>query len=240
MQGRSGSEGKRRILLEEGVMFRGMLPDNEYHRHFGIQLSFTQGNPISIHLQGGQLTGSFIYVGSSVSHKLVCLGPAIVFIVSPMSRAGRYLRSKYPGDAASIQEPWLKELSALAASDADPAQFDELLKSLPEVLTTEPDKRIAKAMEYLAQHPREIVPVEEMAAVCGLSNGRFLHLFKQETGISFRRYQIYNRLAYLGSILEGTEMSLTDAAHEAGFADSAHFSRAFRQTFGQSPREILK
>jgi AraC-like DNA-binding protein len=26
--------------------------------------------------------------------------------------------------------------------------------------------------------------------------------------------------------------SLTEAAHEAGFADSAHFSRTFRRTFG--------
>jgi AraC family transcriptional regulator len=26
--------------------------------------------------------------------------------------------------------------------------------------------------------------------------------------------------------------SLTEAAHQAGFADSAHFSRTFRRTFG--------
>jgi len=37
--------------------------------------------------------------------------------------------------------------------------------------------------------------------------------------------------------LEGA--SLTEAAHAAGFFDSAHFSRTFRQTFGFAPSTVL-
>jgi AraC family transcriptional regulator len=33
---------------------------------------------------------------------------------------------------------------------------------------------------------------------------------------------------------------LTTAAHEAGFADSAHLSRTFRDTFGLAPSRIFK
>jgi AraC family transcriptional regulator len=32
--------------------------------------------------------------------------------------------------------------------------------------------------------------------------------------------------------------SLTQAAHSAGFADSAHFSRTFRRTFGLAAAEL--
>ena len=35
----------------------------------------------------------------------------------------------------------------------------------------------------------------------------------------------------------GEQRTLTEAAHAAGFADSAHFSRIFKQRFGASPRE---
>jgi AraC-like DNA-binding protein len=35
-------------------------------------------------------------------------------------------------------------------------------------------------------------------------------------------------------------MSLTEAAHAAGFASSAHFSAAFREMFGMMPSELLK
>ncbi len=34
--------------------------------------------------------------------------------------------------------------------------------------------------------------------------------------------------------------SLTEAAHAAGFASSAHFSTAFRDMFGMMPSEFLK
>ena len=33
---------------------------------------------------------------------------------------------------------------------------------------------------------------------------------------------------------------MTEAAHAAGFASSAHFSSAFREMFGMMPSELLK
>lgn len=36
----------------------------------------------------------------------------------------------------------------------------------------------------------------------------------------------------------GSGSSLTEAAHAAGFADSAHFSRTFRRMFGVAPASL--
>lgn len=38
----------------------------------------------------------------------------------------------------------------------------------------------------------------------------------------------------------GEGASLTEAAHAAGFANSAHFSSAFRDMFGMMPSDLLK
>jgi len=40
------------------------------------------------------------------------------------------------------------------------------------------------------------------------------------------------------SVLSG--MTLTQAAHEAGFSDTAHLSRTFMDMFGVNPSTVLK
>ena len=80
-------------------------------------------------------------------------------------------------------------------------------------------------------------PADDLAARAGLSPSRFLHLFKIETGVPLRRYRIWNRM---GAVIRacGEGASLTEAAHAAGFASSAHFSSAFRDMFGMMPSDL--
>ena len=50
-------------------------------------------------------------------------------------------------------------------------------------------------------------------------------------GVPFRRYRAWCRMrAAIGIMLRGG--NLTNAAHAAGFADQAHFTRDFRRIFG--------
>ena len=44
--------------------------------------------------------------------------------------------------------------------------------------------------------------------------------------------------AAVGAFRHGA--SLTEAAHAAGFASSAHFSTAFRDMFGMTPSELVR
>jgi AraC-like DNA-binding protein len=103
----------------------------------------------------------------------------------------------------------------------------------------EPDRRIAAALQQMTKEPHKSHSLAQLGARAGLSSSRFLHLFKAETGVPLRRYRLWSRIgAAVGSIRRG--MSLTDAAHAAGFASSAHFSRTFRDMFGMMPSEFLK
>ena len=54
----------------------------------------------------------------------------------------------------------------------------------------------------------------------------------------FRRYRVWHRLrAAIREVAQGS--NLTAAAHAAGFADQAHFTREFRRTFGAPPSRGL-
>ena len=64
-----------------------------------------------------------------------------------------------------------------------------------------------------------------------LSPGRLRHLFVEQTGLPFRTYLLWLRLTKAVAVFAGRG-SLTEAAHQAGFSDSEHFSRTFRRMFG--------
>jgi AraC-like DNA-binding protein len=101
------------------------------------------------------------------------------------------------------------------------------------------DARISAALRQMRDEPHLAHPLTDLAERAGLSTSRFLHLFKAETGVPLRRYRIWNRMgAAVRACSEGA--SLTEAAHAAGFASSAHFSTAFRDMFGMMPSDLLK
>lgn len=86
-------------------------------------------------------------------------------------------------------------------------------------------------MAYAAGHLDAPLSLPEAASAACLSPSRARHLFVAQTGLPFRAYVLWLRIQRAVQ-LYAAGASLTDAAHEAGFADSAHLSRTFRRTFG--------
>jgi AraC-like DNA-binding protein len=101
------------------------------------------------------------------------------------------------------------------------------------------DARVAAALRHMRDEPQRAHRLTTLAARAGLSPSRFLHLFKAETGVPLRRYRIWNRIG-AAVRANGEGASLTEAAHAAGFASSAHFSSAFRDMFGMMPSDLAK
>jgi AraC-like DNA-binding protein len=100
------------------------------------------------------------------------------------------------------------------------------------------DPRIARVAGALDRSCADLVPLSQVAASVGLSPSRFQHLFTAEVGVPYRRYRAWHRLrAAIREIRRGS--SFTAAAHAAGFADQAHFTRAFRRAFGAPPSRGL-
>jgi AraC-like DNA-binding protein len=80
--------------------------------------------------------------------------------------------------------------------------------------------------------------LRQLADGLGLSPSRLSHRFKAEVGVTIRGYRRWARLsAAIAELAAGS--TLTDAAHNAGFADLAHLSRTFRSHLGLAPTDVL-
>lgn len=72
----------------------------------------------------------------------------------------------------------------------------------------------------------------------GLSPRQMRHAFARDVGLPMRAYLRWKRLHRAVAAVEAGA-SLSAAAASAGFADSAHLSRVFREQFGMTPSQGL-
>ena len=101
------------------------------------------------------------------------------------------------------------------------------------------DSRIISALEYIQNNLNDNLRCGDAAKAAGLSESRFSHLFKEQTGMTFAAYLVFRRLMCgYASIIKGT--SITDAALDAGFSGSSHFADVNRRVFGISAAAITK
>jgi AraC-like DNA-binding protein len=99
------------------------------------------------------------------------------------------------------------------------------------------DERAQILVKELWANPR--CSVNDLAQKLGLSYHRTSHFFAEAVGVPMRTYQLWQKLYKAGGpLLAGA--SLTDAAHAAGFVDSAHYSSAFQKAYGRAPSEMFR
>ncbi|MEN8801245.1 MAG: helix-turn-helix transcriptional regulator, partial [Thiogranum sp.] len=73
------------------------------------------------------------------------------------------------------------------------------------------------------------------AELCNTSK-RSLQRRLTESGTRYSEILEQARFDAASELLKGTELKVTDVAHQLGYSDSAHFSRAFKRIAGVSPR----
>ena len=101
------------------------------------------------------------------------------------------------------------------------------------------DERVESALKYVRANLQEPLTCSDVAKHVFLSEGRFSHLFKEQAGMTFAAYLIYQRVmkTYV-EIINGK--SITEAAIEAGFSSSTHFAETSKRLFGLSASTIRK
>lgn len=95
------------------------------------------------------------------------------------------------------------------------------------------DPRVREVMRLL--HELRGRSTQELAAAVHLSKDWLVHLFQREVGIPLRRYEQTLKLHAAAAYLQ-RGVSLTEVAAIAGFSDSAHFSKVWKQHYGFPPQ----
>jgi AraC-like DNA-binding protein len=101
------------------------------------------------------------------------------------------------------------------------------------------DPRVSRSIEWIRAGRENGILVRDIAAEVDLSESRFSHLFTEHVRVPVRRYLLWLRLRDALHMLAGGG-SLTETAHSAGFADSAHLTRTFRTSLGIAPSALVK
>lgn len=231
--------GARLFLWEGAALFIGPLSDTTQHRHHAAQVSIGLSGSFRIRAGSRWQGTDYACIPANYPHQVQCDSGAIaVALFDGATAPGRAIGKGGPGTTARPLAP----PPAIPGNIGEAKQFLDFMISPFCVQMTAPkplDERIATILSILADPETAQIRTKNLAREVGLSEGRFMHLFKDETGLPVRRYVLWRRIIKsVDAASHGADM--TTAAHAGGFSDSAHFSRIFRATFGLSPSKLFK
>ncbi len=98
-------------------------------------------------------------------------------------------------------------------------------------------QKFSSLMEYIDDHYMEELNLEKIAEATGFSKYHFSRLFKQYTGFTFCDYLCHRRIKVAEELLARPDLSITEAALQAGFPSISTFNRLFKQYKSCTPSE---
>ncbi|MGK0203627.1 MAG: AraC family transcriptional regulator [Planctomycetota bacterium] len=233
------------------ALYVGPVQDTQPHAHHAIQACFALGEPFGLRADTQDRWQSFdaAIIGANVKHQLDGRGhPHVLVYLEPESTDGRRITEARTSSGIAKLEPSILEavrsvvrVAGRRGGDVEASRdvFDEVFASLDLApLSQHPlDARVGLILEELRADPNRYGSISELAAHVGLSPRTFRYLFSREMGISCQRYLVWIRL--YNAVRElAAGASITDAAHQVGFADAAYLARTFRRMFGITPSAI--
>jgi AraC family transcriptional regulator len=98
-------------------------------------------------------------------------------------------------------------------------------------------RRVNRVIDHIKEHLTDPLPIADLARLAHFSPFHFHRIFRSLVGEPLHAYIRRLRLELaVFQMLHGPKTTLTAIALGAGFASSSDFSRAFKQTYGFSPR----
>ena len=230
------------------LLYSGPIGATEQHAHHAFQFVVHAGPPCVVDGERRALPGPVVVLEPDSPHAFVDHRDHVLIVfVDPESNAGRRLTThRAVATENGETHPVLRIVGALR-----PENWSRAEETVRRVLDAVSDSPIEQSMSWW-RHPavdaallrlpslvdEGAIDVAALADEVGISVSRLTHVFSEEIGVPIRSYARWLRLV---SAIEhlASGRSITEAAHDAGFADAAHFTRTFRAMFGLSPSEAI-
>lgn len=98
------------------------------------------------------------------------------------------------------------------------------------------DFYIKEALSFIEQNFQNNISIEDIAAFCGLNRSYFGKIFRDTIGKPPQEFLMSYRMAKAAELLKLTKLSINDIGNAVGYPNQLHFSRAFKNIYGISPR----
>ena len=247
MDDKGQQSGHLMLITPERVFYAGLLgrPRERCPGAFHVYVAI-EGSLWLTAAAGHESHGELLVVPPNMRHTISSdHRSAICLVIEPESAcagaiealAERLSGPERPWFARRIRGAYVQLRQRQCGDDIGCGEFDAMCfgEALPRRIL---DPRVVRAIAQIGRFSGEPVTAASCAAEAGLSASRFLHLFKQETGISFRAFRAWKRARHLLHFAN-QDLNLAHLAQDIGYPDSTHFSHSIRRFYGLKPRAIF-
>lgn len=245
--------GERKQKMESGM--------HMHHAHKGYEIYYLKSGEKSYFIEDNVyplLPGDFALISAYVLHKTSGKNFERILINFDSEDVPEELRdaldtcfSKVIVHTPASSRQYIELLLARMQAEYDEngntpfltAQFTCLVMEIARfsaARTKAPDaaaRQILEIVRYINQNYAEELTVEGLAERAFLSRSHFCRQFKKVTGFSPIEYIHSMRLRMAETLLENTDLSITEIALQSGFSGSNYFGDLFRRYRGMSPRQ---
>lgn len=213
---------------EHTILYIGSINNETFIRHQAYCVVFNPYMQVEFKTTKYSVRSNLVVVPSLESHRLFSDENTRFLFIDPFCTFSK------TNDTQSLQfeNEHLNKIKQYLITDInniDITSLDRLVSG-----STIIDYRIKNASDFIKNNLHKTISTKEIVDVCFLSESRLQHSFKEQIGMSIRKYILWQRVvAATKSIVEGNQ--LTQAAYVGGFADGAHFTRTFKKMFGVPP-----
>jgi AraC-like DNA-binding protein len=220
------------------VLYVGPLVASARHAHHAAQVIIAPEGLDIEDSANGRIRASTAVIPPRMPHGHgACAHGALLFLDGD-DLASRALSR----DAEPRCETWTRDtLDVSVPREPTPEMARALMASILSAvdLRQPPEPRHPAARRMCAYlDGAEEIDLASLSHEAGLSPRQMRHAFARDVGLPMRAYLRWKRLRRAIVAVEGGA-SLSDAAASAGFADSAHLTRVFREQFGMTPTQGL-
>jgi AraC-like DNA-binding protein len=224
---------------------------SEMHQHRTFEITLALEKPFAIRVKGGiWRETNAVAIRPNVQHQMKSphgMRASIHLVPEPrwsehLNRVGTSEQQLQFLDGRAVA-PFVKFFRALLHREHGCSPVFRIVEELLQRLTGmqgykgRVDDRLLAVLDYIQANLARPISSRTLSTVACLSEDRFLHLFKEQLGLPLRPYILNQRMmCALQGILWGK--TITQAAIDAGFSDSAHLTRRFIQATGLRPSRL--
>jgi AraC family transcriptional regulator len=100
-------------------------------------------------------------------------------------------------------------------------------------------EKLMRAVDYIQDQLHTDLTVADIAKAIHISPYHFTRLFKSATGQSPYRYVMEARAKRAKELLTSRKFSISQVAHQVGFADQSHLTHHVKRFYGVTPKMLL-